>query len=159
MRAPEVFLGHACTEPSQVWAVAATLLCWIKPAILDEWDSPHVLVNEAWSMAKIKRLFPDCNIPTPDEFKGDIFKVAVKSARRMSEEEQDLQAILTFEEETQKVDMPHQLRDLLRFMLVNNPEKRPSPSYVLASTEFRAFEKLTGVCFNQVRGQYLVRIL
>jgi hypothetical protein len=27
MRAPEVFLGQACTEPSQVWAVAAMLLC------------------------------------------------------------------------------------------------------------------------------------
>lgn len=30
MRAPEVFLGHACAEPSQVWAVAAVLLCWGK---------------------------------------------------------------------------------------------------------------------------------
>ncbi|KAG4440058.1 hypothetical protein IFR05_004451 [Cadophora sp. M221] len=58
MRAPEVFLGHACSEPSQFWAVAAMLLCWIKPGVLGAWDSPHLLINKAWSMAKIKRLFP-----------------------------------------------------------------------------------------------------
>ena len=27
MRAPEVFLGKACTGPSQVWAIAAMVLC------------------------------------------------------------------------------------------------------------------------------------
>ncbi|CAI7660722.1 unnamed protein product [Penicillium palitans] len=58
MRAPEVFLGEPCTEPSQVWAVAAMLLCWIKPGLLGAWGSPLDLINEAWSMAKIKRLFP-----------------------------------------------------------------------------------------------------
>ncbi|KAK0114848.1 hypothetical protein ONS96_013330 [Cadophora gregata f. sp. sojae] len=67
MRAPEVFLGQACTEPSQVWAVAAMLLCWIKPGILGTWDSPHFLIDEAWSMAKIKRLFPSWDLPNPDE--------------------------------------------------------------------------------------------
>ncbi|KAK4861534.1 hypothetical protein LT330_003569 [Penicillium expansum] len=67
MRAPEVFLGQACTEPSQVWAVAAMLLCWIKPGVLGMWGSYHPLINVPWSMAKVKRLFPDWNIPTPDE--------------------------------------------------------------------------------------------
>ena len=52
MRAPEVCLGQACTEPSQVWAVAAMVLCWVKPGILGEWDSPHFLIDKAWSMAK-----------------------------------------------------------------------------------------------------------
>ncbi|KAI1502223.1 hypothetical protein F5X99DRAFT_408402 [Biscogniauxia marginata] len=41
MRAPEVFLGEACTEPSQVWAVAAMMLCWIKPHVLGADVGPH----------------------------------------------------------------------------------------------------------------------
>ncbi|KAJ5202317.1 hypothetical protein N7449_004396 [Penicillium cf. viridicatum] len=53
IRAHEVFLGKACTEPSQVWAVAVMLLCWLKPGVLGVWDSPYPLINEAWSMAKI----------------------------------------------------------------------------------------------------------
>ncbi|PGH01636.1 serine/threonine protein kinase [Polytolypa hystricis UAMH7299] len=145
MRAPEVFLGQACTELSQVWAVSAMLFCWIMPCVLGAWDSPHFFVNDAWSMAKIKRLFPGWKIPTPDEIEGHVLKVAVRAARRMSEDERDVQAILPFEEETQKVEMPQQLRDLLRLMLVVNPDKRPSASSVLASTEFRAFEKLVSI--------------
>lgn len=144
MRAPEVFLGQACTEPSQVWAVAAMLLCWIRPGVLGVWDSPHPLINEAWSMAKIKRLFTHWSIPTPNEVEGHSLKAAVNSAKSLSEETSELQAILPLDEETQKVEMPQQLRDLLRFMLIPNPAKRPSASSVMASTEFQAFEMLVG---------------
>lgn len=145
MRAPEVFLGQACTKPSQVWAVAAMLLCWIKPGVLGVWDSPHPLVNEAWCMAKIKRLSPHWNILTPNEVEDHSLKAAVDSAACFSKEAPDLQAILPFDEETQKVEMPQQLRDLLRFILVANPAKRPSAASVLASGEFQAFEKFAGV--------------
>ncbi|KAJ6118792.1 hypothetical protein N7471_013412 [Penicillium samsonianum] len=145
MRAPEVFLGEACTEPSQVWAVAAMLLCWIKPGVLGAWDSPHPLINEAWSMAKIQRLFPHWEIPTLEMVKGDTLKVAVNSAQSLSTEVPELQAILPFDEETKKVDMPQKLRDLLRFILVPDPEKRPSASTVLASREFRDFEHYVSV--------------
>ncbi|KAH7351217.1 kinase-like domain-containing protein [Rhexocercosporidium sp. MPI-PUGE-AT-0058] len=145
MRAPEVFLGHACTESSQVWAVAAVLLCWIKPGVLGAWDSPHCLINKAWSMAKSKRLFPNWNIPSPDEVEGDSFKATVKSARRMSQEEPGLQAILPLEEEIRGVEMPQQLRELLRLVLVVDPSKRPSASSVLASKEFQAFETFIGI--------------
>lgn len=144
MRAPEVFLGQTCTGPSQVWAVAAMLLCWIKPNVLGKADSPHSLVDAAWCMAKIKRLFPDWELPTPNEVNGPVLQAAVKAARRMSQEEALMQAILPFQEEMQKVEMPQQLRDLLGLMLVTNPDKRPSASAVLASTEFRAFEKVLG---------------
>ncbi|KAL7626844.1 hypothetical protein AAE478_003618 [Parahypoxylon ruwenzoriense] len=145
MRAPEVFLGQACTEPSQVWAVAAMLLFWIKPGVLGSRDSPHFLLDGSWSMAKIKRLFPDWNIPAPDQAEGPSLQAAVKSARRMSEEEPELQAILPFEEETRKVMIPQQMGDVLRLMLVVNPDRRPLASSVLESTEFQAFEKLVGV--------------
>ncbi|KAJ6126017.1 hypothetical protein N7471_010510 [Penicillium samsonianum] len=145
MRAPEVFLGKPCTEPSQVWAVAAMLLCWVKPGVLGAWDSPHPLINEAWSMAKIQRLFPHWEIPTPEMVKGDTLKVALNSAQSLSKQMPELQAILPFEEETKKVEMPRQLRDLLRFILVPDPKIRPSASFVLASREFRKFEKYVTV--------------
>lgn len=144
MRAPEVFLGHACTEPSQVWAVAAMLLCWIKPGVLGAWDSPHWLIDKAWSMAKIKRLFPSWNLPTSDEVERDSLKVAVKSAERMSREEPALQAILPLEE-IREVEMPQQLRNLLRLMLNVDPGERPTASSVLTSREFLAFKTFTGV--------------
>ncbi|CAG8906065.1 unnamed protein product [Penicillium egyptiacum] len=81
IRAPEVFLGKACTEPSQVWAVAAMLLCWIKPGVLGAWDSPHPLINEVWAMTKIPRLFPYWEISTPET---DTLVLAVNSARSLN---------------------------------------------------------------------------
>lgn len=147
MRAPEVFLGLVCTEPSQIWAVTATLLGWIKPGVLGAQDSPHWLINEPWCMAKIKRLFPHWIIPTPDEVTDEVLKAGVKAAQSFGVREDltELQAILPFDEETQKVEMPQQLRDLLRFMFTIDPAKRPSASSVLASEEFQAFAKLVGV--------------
>lgn len=145
MRAPEVFLGQACTEPSHVWVVAAMLLCWIKPGILGAWDSPHFLINKAWSMAKIKQLFPHWNIATPDEVEGHSLKAAIKSARRISLEEPDMQVILPLEEEIRGVETPQLLRDLLCLILVVDPSGRPSASAVLASKELRAFERFVGV--------------
>ncbi|KAF2870953.1 hypothetical protein BDV95DRAFT_628872 [Massariosphaeria phaeospora] len=145
MRAPEVFLGQACTGPSQVWAVAAMLLCWIQPGILGASDSPSSWINEAWCMAKIKRLFPDWGIPTPDKVDGHVLQAVVKSARRMSRDESSMQAILPFGEEMQKVDMPQQLKEVLHFILVVNPAERPSASSMLGSSELQAFEQFVGV--------------
>ncbi|KAL3485505.1 hypothetical protein BJX62DRAFT_229453 [Aspergillus germanicus] len=118
MRAPEAFLGQACTAPSLMWAIAAMLLCWIKPGVLGMWDSPHPLLNKAWCLAKIKRLR---EIPEP-------------------------QTILAFDEELQNVEMLQQLRDLLRFMFGSRPpSKRPSAASVLSSRELRELAKLVGV--------------
>lgn len=143
MRAPEVLLGKACREPSQVWATAATLLFWIMPGIVGVWDSPHVSVNEAWALAKIKRLFPEWNIPSPTEVDDNFVKATVKHARSFTENAPELQAILPFNELA--VEVPHQLKDLLHFMLIPNPAERPSASSVLASREFRVFEKFVEV--------------
>lgn len=92
-------------------------------------------------MAKIRRLFPGWVIPSPDEFERATLKAAVEIAVRLSEEGPIPQAICPFEE-TRKVEMPEQLRDILRLMLVVNPGDRPSASDVLASREFRAFQTL-----------------
>ncbi|PSN63616.1 hypothetical protein BS50DRAFT_678881 [Corynespora cassiicola Philippines] len=148
MRAPEVFLGQPCTGPSQGWAVAAMLLCWIKPNVLGNADSPHPLVDAAWCMAKIKRLFPDWELPAPDKVDGPVLQAAVNAARYISREDPPMQAILPIQEEMQKVKMPQQLRDLLGFMLATNPDKRPSASAVLESISFQEFEKVIDV-FNK----------
>lgn len=57
----------------------------------------------------------------------------------------ELQMISPFDEETQKVEMPQQLRELLRFILAPDPKARPSASSVLASREFRDFEHYVSV--------------
>lgn len=142
MRAPEVFTGQACTAPSQIWAVAAMLLCWIKPGVLGESDSPHYLINEAWCMAKIKRLVPSWKIPLPEEVERPTVKAAVEAAECISREEEPMQAILSVQEEMRNAEVPQQLTDLLRFMMVTGPEKRPSASYTLESKEFQIFMKL-----------------
>ncbi|KAG8161542.1 hypothetical protein KVR01_008529 [Diaporthe batatas] len=142
MRAPEVFLGQPCIKISQVWAVGALLLCWVKPGILGAWDSPHPLINEAWCMAKIKRLFPEWHIPTPEQVERPTLKSAVESAVILSQNEEGPQSIGSFAEETQNLKMPGQLRDLLNLMLVVDPCQRPSASAVLESKEFKTFQML-----------------
>lgn len=96
-------------------------------------------------MAKIKRLFPDWEIKTREEVIDPVLLGQARSARRISQyDEPAIRAISPIQEEMQKVEMPQQLRDLLILMLVTNPNKRPSASTVLASNEFRAFEKVVG---------------
>ena len=106
------------------------------------WDSPHPFINEAWCMAKIKRLFPHWEVPHSDNVEGHSLKAAVDAASSFSKEVSELQAISPLCEELRKVDMPRQFRDLLRLMLVVDPVQRPSASSVLASEEFRALEEL-----------------
>ncbi|KXG53972.1 uncharacterized protein PGRI_010220 [Penicillium griseofulvum] len=145
MRAPEVFLGKVCTELSQVWAIGAMLLCWIKPGVLGAWGCPFPLINEAWSMAKIQRVFPHWEIPSPEMIEDVILKTVVNSARSFSQEVPELQAILPFDKETKTVEIPQELTDLLRFILVPDLKTRPSASSVLASREFQRFEDYVSV--------------
>lgn len=93
-------------------------------------------------MVKMKRLFPVWNIPIPDEINGHFLKASVNCAKSFSEQDPDLQVILPFDMETQKVEMQRELSQLLRFKLIPNPSQRPSPLSVLESRELRAFENL-----------------
>ena len=108
-------------------------------------NSPHFLINKVWSMAKLKRLFPSWNIPPPDEVEGHMLKTEVRIAKRQSLGEQVMLDISPLDVELRGVEMPEQLRDLLRFMLIVDPKKRPSASSVLTSKEFLAFEELNGI--------------
>lgn len=141
MRAPEVFLGEACYGPAQVWAIAAMVLVWMKRKVLGSSDSPHFILNHSWSMAKIKRLCPDWQLPHPDQVKSHALKAALKACERMSREEEPMLEISPLMEEMQKMEIPKPLRDLLYTMFVVDPEARPSASDVLASKEFHAFEQ------------------
>lgn len=141
MRAPEVFLGQPCTAPSQVWAVAAMLLCWIKPGVLGAWDSPHCLIDEAWCMEKIKRLVPGWRMPHPEEVERPTIQAAIRAAERFSREAEPMQAILPLQEEMQKMEVPQQLSDLLHLMLVADLKERQYASFVLQSKEFKMFGK------------------
>lgn len=118
------------------------LLCWIKPGILGAGDSPRPFIDEAWCMAKIKRLFPDWDVPAPEEVERRTLQSAVEFAVRFSEEESVPRAISPFGEETQKVKIPEQLRQLFRSMLAVDPGQRPSASEVLASRELLALQML-----------------
>ncbi|KAL4782105.1 hypothetical protein BJX76DRAFT_349646 [Aspergillus varians] len=134
MRAPEVYLGQACTAPSQIWAVAAMLLCWVKPGILGAWDSPHFIINEAWSMAKIKRLFPHWRIPASEDVNGHTLKAVVDAATYLAKEAE--------------VEVLGELKGVLGVMLVPEMGERPSAASVLASREFGALGRVAGVLMD-----------
>lgn len=144
MGAPEVFLGQLCTEKSQVWAVAATLLCWIKPGILGA--CPYPWIDEAWCMAKIMRLFLGWEISTPDKLERETLRVALNTAVKIKEEE-DFNAISPLEEELKKVEMPQELRDLVRFMFITGPP-RVTSKHITAISTFVAFSARAWLDFS-----------
>jgi len=141
MRAPEVFLGKSCYGPSQVWAIAAMVLVWMKRKLLGSSDAPHPILAKPWSMAKLRRLFPDWKFPNADQITTHELRAAIQISERESREEEVMLEISPLPEEMRKMEIPKQLRDLLSFMLVTDPEVRPSASDVLASSEFHAFEQ------------------
>ncbi|KAG5305526.1 hypothetical protein I7I50_05961 [Histoplasma capsulatum G186AR] len=139
MRAPEVWQGQPCTEPSQVWALAAMLLCWMKPGILGTWGCPSPMIRESWCIAKLMRLFPSWTIPSLD---NDVHQCEFNVAKALIDNPPSaLEQISVLEDELQKMNMPIQLMNLLHFMLIVNSDKRPSAIHVLTSNEFLALEK------------------
>ncbi|OAX80394.1 serine/threonine protein kinase [Emergomyces africanus] len=140
MRAPEVWQGQPCTQPSQVWALAAMLLCWMKPGILGTWGCPIPMIRESWCIAKLMRLFPNWTVP---HLENDVRQCEFNVARALIDDPPPaLQEISVLEDELRNVDMPTELMDLLRLMLIVNSAQRPSATHVLASKEFLAFEKV-----------------
>ena len=131
--APEVWQGNPYGQPSQVWALAATLLHWIKPAMLGLSGSPSPDVIEPWSLAKLMRLFPDWKGPPVDD----------ERLRRRFEDAQTLTTTArrvmfsSWEEEKQGMGLRTEVLDLLDRMLVVDPNQRPSAAELLESDEFR----------------------
>ena len=139
MRAPEVFCGHACVHRSQIWALAATILHWIKPGILGPSGSPWLITREGWCVARLMRLFPGWAGPpianTALQCDFEIGKALV------AECEPSIACTSSMEDEMQSLGMLPELETVLRGMFVVDPDKRPSAAQVLASEAFLALLK------------------
>ncbi|KAI1215152.1 kinase-like domain-containing protein [Annulohypoxylon truncatum] len=139
MRAPEVFCGKPCTALSQVWSTAAMILVWMRPGVLGIHGSKSEFLQEAWCMAKIKRLFPD-------QFAGlepeDSILEAIITTRP------ELRTMQTFKGVTHELGVAREVKDVLRIMFTLNWNVRPSASAILALEEFHALKKLVGGCFT-----------
>ncbi|ODH35395.1 hypothetical protein ACO22_02918 [Paracoccidioides brasiliensis] len=140
MRAPELWQGQPCTQPSQVWALAAMLLCWMKPGILGTGGCPTPMIRESWCIAKLMRLFPSWTVPPLD---NDVRQCEFSIWPKLSSTilHQRWNRFLFWRMSCEIVHMPIELINLLHFMLIVNPDERPSAIHVLASNEFLALEK------------------
>lgn len=135
MRAPEVYRGLACVHRSQVWALAATLLCWIKPGILGTAGSPGSLYREGWCIAKLMRLFPGwTGPPIEDAVRQSEFELG---KALIEGSEPAITDVLSLEDEMQTMGILPEMMGLLRRLLVVDPGDRPSAAEVLASEEYR----------------------
>jgi serine/threonine protein kinase len=139
MRAPEVYQGVGCVQKSQVWALAATLICWIKPGVFGTAGNTIPLFHEGWSVSKLLRLFPDWD---PPPIEHAVRRTQFALGKHLVEHPvPEMSKILSLEEELEGMDMPAVLRDLFRYLLVVDPARRPSASEVLASPEYQALEQ------------------
>ncbi|KAI1085990.1 kinase-like domain-containing protein [Rostrohypoxylon terebratum] len=142
MRAPEIFKDQTCTERSQVWAIAAMVLVWMNPDLLGVGDCPHSAIDESWCRMKMKLLFPDQVHFADYDYIQQLFSLIVPGFVKAQPK---LEAIFTFEEETEVLGVPQEIRDVLRLMFVVDKDQRPSASSVLDSAEFEALEKFVEI--------------
>ncbi|RAK96467.1 kinase-like protein [Aspergillus ibericus CBS 121593] len=141
-RAPEVFLNNPCTPASHVWSIGATLLYWLNPTIIGPEDGFTLPVNEAWCMAKLKRLFPQWQIPVPEEEEavmGPMLRYRFQMARYLAQNE-DLASRMPLRRELDRMRLPFALIELLCLMLEVWPQCRPSARGVLGSAELSFWE-------------------
>ncbi|OOF91832.1 hypothetical protein ASPCADRAFT_133908 [Aspergillus carbonarius ITEM 5010] len=143
-RAPEIFLLQPCTSPAQVWSVGATILYWIRPGILGPAGVFNPIIDEAWCMAKLKRLFPEWNIPAPEGVVDAEYRSKLYAARGFCQEIEQLMGISSVEGELRRMGVPKEVRDVVRLMMVLDPGERPLAREVLESKEMRALEGFVG---------------
>ncbi|KAM3422435.1 hypothetical protein BST61_g2785 [Cercospora zeina] len=139
MRAPEVWRGLACTRQSEVWALAALLLSWMNPRILGTSGINGYITAPIWSIAKLMQLFP-CwkGRPSDKEFRQEEFEIAEMLLREPDSERpgEKRVKVMSLDEEMQALQMPLILQDLMRALLVPEPDERPSASEALASNDY-----------------------
>ena len=112
------------------------LLCSIKPGILGTAGDNDLMLRNSWCIAKLMRLFPGWTGPSDED---EVRQCEFKLAKRLSESlEPALEEISFLEDKMQKMSILPELKDLLRCMLIVDPDQRPSAVEVLASKEFRA---------------------
>jgi len=85
------------------------------------------------------RLFPGWTGPP---IENDVRQCEFKLGKALiAESEPEILKVSSLEDEMQTIDMPPELRDLFRRLLVVDPGNRPSASEVLASEEYLALKK------------------
>ena len=141
MRAPEVYQGLGCVHSSQVWALAATLFCWIKPGIFGTaGNKVPLLYSEGWSIAKLMRLFPPwTGPPSSNDVRQAEFRFGAALINKAREPA--ILEISSLEDEMQSTGMPSALKSLFRRLFVVDASQRPSAAEVLVSAEYRALEE------------------
>ncbi|PYI09520.1 hypothetical protein BO78DRAFT_427446 [Aspergillus sclerotiicarbonarius CBS 121057] len=124
-------------------------------------------MEEAWCMVKLKRLFPDWYIPAPKEVQGIDLQNTVYAVAGLSSDGDLLQRISPLEEELKKLGLARELTDLLVYMLVLDPRKRPSVREVLGSRVMDEFEgkkaledtEAAKILLSKPPGQFKVKII
>lgn len=95
---------------------------------------------EGWCIAKLVLLFGGDLGPLAD---NDAIKKDFKLGRLLAEwvdKGEQVVKVSSFEEEMQSIDMPQALKGFVKYLLVVDPDKRPSAAQALASKELRSFE-------------------
>lgn len=129
MRAPEVWRGLACLHQSEIWALAAMLLVWMNPGILGASGINGYITVPIWSIAKLMLLFPGWKEPPSNRgFCRDEFEIAELLSNEPDSERPGKKRVevASLEEEMRNMLLPMALQDLLRVLLVPEPEMRPS---------------------------------
>ncbi|KAB8356516.1 hypothetical protein FH972_024099 [Carpinus fangiana] len=141
MRAPEVYMGLGCIHRSSIWALAATLFCWVRPGVLGAANSQIPFSNEAWCIVKLRRLFPNWVVPPIED---DVCRCEFELADALIEESTPrVLEVSSLEEELEATPTLPEIKDLLRFMLIIDAQLRPTAAEVLRSKEYLALEKET----------------
>lgn len=141
MRAPETWQGLGCFHRSDVWSLAAMVLVWLQPKLLGTsgmFQDP-LLWPEPWSMAKLMRLFPDW---TGTPAAASVIEKEAKFAKALTTEldpenqGQPYVNLGSLDDELRELDVPEEVANMLRYLLVLRQESRPSAVEALASLEY-----------------------
>lgn len=127
-----------------MWAFAVTLFNWLKPGVFGTQEG-FVKGGDCaptFSLAKLMRLFPD--EIAPPTINGDSlwgrYRMAKVLAQAPDPDKLGKWYIksVPLEEELARMDIPPNLANFLRYLLVVDHEKRPSAAEALCSKEFEA---------------------
>ena len=152
MRAPEVYQGFGCTHKSTIWALAATLICWIRPGILGTPGNRFRLPVEGWCIAKFLVLFPDWVDPSTDNesVQADFNLGKAIAGESVKQGQNEYVNLSPFDDEVKGINLSNELKDLFRHLLKVDPEMRPSATQALASSEFLTLAEAAAATYTTI---------
>ncbi len=166
-RAPEVWTLVRCYHKSDVWSLASLVwfypcasaktneekvLKWVDDDLLGNHDNNGPFPPMTWCLAKIMRLFntPEDSIASPpDTVREDLrdsFRFAEKLslATRSDDPNRPVLETPSFEQWAETAEslslVPTVVVNMIRYLAVLDPKRRPTAAQALASDELRALE-------------------